>query len=134
MTEKAIGAAHDAAKAAARSIGLNVDTITDGEITGSEIAVIIRAAIAAYEKAMWRPIEEAPKDGTLYLLEVEIGEAVENPLDEEDRFVTIGGNNFDNDLIDEWKCAGWNWTHDCFSECRDIRPVRFRPLPKPEEM
>lgn len=60
MNEKAIEAAHDAAKAAARSIGLNVDTMTDGEITGSEIAVIIRAAIAAYEKAMWRPIEEAP--------------------------------------------------------------------------
>lgn len=27
-----------------------------------------RAAIAAYERAMWRPIEEAPKDGTPVLV------------------------------------------------------------------
>jgi len=65
MNEKAIEAAHDAAKAAARSIGLNVDTMTDGEITGSEIAVIIRAAIAAYDATArspvaWRYKSEAP--------------------------------------------------------------------------
>lgn len=28
----------------------------------------MRAAIAAYEQAMWRPIKEAPKDGTRVLL------------------------------------------------------------------
>lgn len=48
MTAKAI----EAAERAYLSIATCVDTRA------------LRAAIAAYERAMWRPIEEAKKDGT----------------------------------------------------------------------
>lgn len=54
--DKAIEAAADAVKRCLTAIGVDA--------TGNTCSAIAQAAIAAYERAMWRPIEEAPKDGT----------------------------------------------------------------------
>ena len=90
----------------------------------------IRRAIAAYEAAMWGPIEEMKRDSTFYLIEVEATDETHNPLEEDDVFVTIGCNGFDDDGIDEWKLSGWNWSHDCLMECSGVIPRRFRAIPR----
>lgn len=59
----------------------------------------------------WRDPETAPKDGTLLCLLVEFSE---HSTEDEEQAPTIGANNFDNDGLDEWKFAGWCWSHDHF--------------------
>jgi len=59
----------------------------------------------------WKPIETAPKDGTLVLL---IVKAEDHSMDDADHSRTIGFNNFENDEIDEWRFAGWHWCQDLF--------------------
>lgn len=56
----------------------------------------------------------APKDGTMLRLLVEFDDNATE--DSQGACATIGANNFDHDQLDEWKFAGWNWTHDCFTE------------------
>lgn len=107
-----------------------------GELPAPEREKMIadmRTSIDAYEAAMWRPIEEMKRDSTFYLIEVEATDETHNPLEEEDVFVTIGCNGFDDDGVDEWKLSGWNWSHDCLMECSGVIPRRFRPLPTPPE-
>ena len=98
--------------------------------TGDVATDLIRRAIAAYEAAMWGPIEEMKRDSTFYLIEVEATDETHNPLEEDDVFVTVGCNGFDDDGIDEWKLSGWNWSHDCLMECSGVIPRRFRAIPR----
>jgi len=73
----------------------------------------------------WRPIEEAPKDGTLLLLLVDYsGDQAGAPLEDDTLARTIGANNFDNDGEDAWRFAGWCWSHDHYTEGQR-RPVKF---------
>lgn len=66
-----------------------------------------------------RDIKDAPRDGTLVRLLVDYsGEEADHPLEDDTVAWTIGANNFDNDLIDTWKFAGWCWSHDHFTEGR----------------
>ena len=59
MTDKAIEAAVEAARAKRHElIAQPLERVYDQ---------VVRAVIAAYEQAMWRPIEEAPEDGTEFL-------------------------------------------------------------------
>jgi len=71
------------------------------------------------------PMESAPRDSTLVRLLVNF-EA--NSLeDSPDPVWTIGANCFDNDGIDEWKFAGWDWSQDCFAEGAG-KPIGWLPM------
>lgn len=64
-----------------------------------------------------RPVETAPRDGRLLRLLVDYsGEDAFNSLTDELQAWTVGCNALDNTGEDEWQMAGWNWTHDCFSD------------------
>ena len=66
------------------------------------------------------------KDGRLLLLEVEGGE---HPVEDADRYVTIGFNTLKDTGEDKWHIAGWCWSNDHFTET-DGKPVRYWLLPK----
>lgn len=72
----------------------------------------------------WRPIETAPRDGSMLRLLVEFSE---HSTEDEDQAPTIGANNFDNDEEDVWKFAGWCWSHDHFVQGEGV-PVGWLPL------
>jgi hypothetical protein len=72
----------------------------------------------------WRDMDTAPRDGTLLRLLVEFDE---HSTEDSDQAPTIGANNFDHDGLDEWKFAGWCWTHDHFTEGKGT-PVGWLPL------
>lgn len=70
-----------------------------------------KAAIEAYEAVMWRPIEEAPKDGSSVLLVINNKEVVD----------VVQG-------IGHWTThngGGWTWYGIAGT------PTHFRPLPTP---
>lgn len=78
--------------------------------------------------APWKPIAEAPTDGTLLLLLVDYrDEQIGRALEDELFGRTIGFNNLDNDGEDAWKFAGWCWEHDHFVEGKG-KPVAFASL------
>jgi len=76
--------------------------------------------------APWRPMETAPKDGTIVRLLVAF---TEHPLqDTSDPIPTIGGNTFDNTEGDDvWQFAGWSWQQDCFTQGEGM-PMGWLPL------
>lgn len=98
----------EAREAVARAIAQHVRFNSTDEIDAAA-----DAAIAAYEAAQWRPIEEAPKDGTFVLLWA-------NGL------VELGIWNSE-DLM-------WPWSIDGGADALDSdTPTHFRPLPPAPE-
>lgn len=73
----------------------------------------------------WRPMDTAPRDGTVLRLLVEFTEHATE--DSPDPAPTIGANNFDNTGEDEWQFAGWCWTHDHFTQGKG-KPVGWLPM------
>lgn len=71
---------------------------------------VMEIGIAAYEAALWRPIEEAPTDGTWVILQT-------NSVQDLPAFTTCA--YYDPD-------AGW-----CVDELREA--IAFRPLPAPPQ-
>lgn len=67
-----------------------------------------------YHKPGWRDPSTAPKDGRLLRLLVAFTD--NNIEDTPDPQETIGHNSFKNTGVDTWSFAGWNWTHDVYSE------------------
>lgn len=114
MSEKAIKAARDAINDILRRDGI-----------ASSSMDLAEAAIAAYEKAMWRPIEEAPKDGTI--IDVWLGDAEPADID----FYCTPGTR---------RSCGWSWRDGKFRPLGGlsatmptfVQPTHFRHLPKPE--
>lgn len=80
----------------------------------------------------WRPMETAPKDGTIVRLLVDYrGEEACHPLEDAAVMHTIGGNTDGNTGLREgWKFAGWSWEQDCFCEGRG-KPIGWLPLCNP---
>ena len=81
----------------------------------------------------WRPIADAPRDGTLLLLVVDYeAEDADNALEDKLRARTVGFNNLDCDGEDRWQFAGWCWSHDHFVEGRGA-PILWQLLPEYED-
>lgn len=73
-----------------------------------------------------RPMNTAPRDGTMIKLLVEFAEhSLED--DNSKPIWTIGANGYDNDGRDVWQFVGWNWSHDCFTDGVGI-PVGWLPM------
>ncbi len=117
ITDEMIQAAHEAYASA--PIGLSW-------------AEAMRAALEAAEKAAWRPIEEAPKDGTT-ILAVRLGfEPSTCEWVNADRFGSdfyVAGKWFvDPELFDS------DDDLEAYFKMSDYEPTHYRPLPKgPEE-
>lgn len=72
---------------------------------------IERAAIEAYQRQQWRPIETAPKDGTRIIVYRALEPGYEHEL--------IG--------FDMWRNGNW------YRSRRAMRPTHWQPLPPPPE-
>jgi len=92
-----------------------------------------RASAEIAARLQWRPISEAPKDGTLILLRVQSDRENWTPLEDAMEHTTIGSNSRDLNDIDEWTFAGWCWSHDHYTEGYGT-PVMWMPLPTAPEM
>ncbi len=84
-----------------------------------------RLASTGSARSAWRPMETAPRDGTMLRLLVEFTEHATE--DSPGPSPTIGANNFDNDGEDRWQFAGWCWTHDHFTQGQG-KPVGWLPM------
>lgn len=78
---------------------------------------------------LWNDMSIAPKDGSLVILLVEFDE---HSTEDQDAAPTIGMNNFDNDEEDEWRFAGWCWTHDHWTQGSG-KPIGWIPLQLPND-
>lgn len=96
-----------------------------GKATCGPCAVMFDGAV---KELTPRPMETAPRDGTVIRLLVRFED---HPLidDNSEPMWTIGGNTFDNtgQDADLWQFAGWDWTHDRFTEGTG-KPVGWLPL------
>jgi len=72
-----------------------------------------------------RPMDTAPRDGTMVRLLVQFTEHATE--DTTGPAWTIGANNGEHDGGDLWCFAGWCWTHDHFTEGKGT-PVGWLPL------
>ena len=73
----------------------------------------------------WLPIESAPKDGTLLRLLVQFDDNATE--DSTEPCPTIGVNTFGHSGEEVWRFAGWDWSHDCFTEGSGT-PIGWLPL------
>lgn len=74
---------------------------------------------------MTNKMDTVPRDGTMVRLLVEFtANCVE---DSTEPCWTIGANTFDNDGIDEWKFAGWDWCSDQFTQGAGT-PIGWLPI------
>lgn len=95
-----------------------------------ELRAKATAAINAAASESWRPMETAPKDGTLVLLLIYPDEGRCCPLeDTENGSRTVGHNNFAHDGEDCWLFAGWSWEQDHYTQ-GDGNPAGWMPLPE----
>lgn len=102
--------------------GPPIDVESAASLTGNGLVIAMPAAESP------RPMETAPRDGTMVRLLVEfIDHAIEDCVGPA---WTIGANNDDNVGDDErtgWQFAGWCWTHDHFTNGLGM-PVGWLPL------
>ncbi|OCC05080.1 hypothetical protein BA190_09195 [Labrys sp. WJW] len=78
-------------------------------------------------KPIPRPIETCPRDGTIVRLLVDYTDG-DGALEDSDQPTwTIGFNQQETADDDEWLLAGWNWTHDCFTQGHGT-PIGWLPF------
>ena len=76
-----------------------------------------------YSSVISLPMDSAPRDGTIVRLLVDFEDGA---LEDTDQPVwTIGANYIDQE--NAWQFAGWNWTHDCFTEGSGT-PIGWLPM------
>lgn len=71
-----------------------------------------------------RPMDTAPRDGTLLRLQVRF---TEHATEDAEEAWTIGSNSFDANGEDVWQFAGWCWEHDHFTEGKGT-PIGWLPM------
>lgn len=63
------------------------------------------------------PVVTVPKDGTLVRLFVDYSaDEAHGALEDAEQAWTIGFNQLADTGEDHWQFAGWDWSHDCFTE------------------
>ncbi|MGL4296911.1 MAG: hypothetical protein ACRCTG_14460 [Aestuariivirga sp.] len=102
-------------EAALREMFAGMDWLDSPDIMKLSVAGRMRAALEAAEKAAWKPIGEAPKDGTWFLA-FQNGETYPCQFHEEEPEEYAG-------------LKGWL---DLFNRSFE-EPTMFRPLPTPPE-
>ena len=116
---------HWEVKQGGRVFVLNAQEFTGKSYDLASFKPLYAAPQPAAQEPVAFPMESAPRDSTLVRLLVNF-EA--NSLeDSPDPVWTIGANCFDNDGIDEWKFAGWDWSQDCFAEGAG-KPIGWLPM------
>lgn len=75
----------------------------------------------------WRPMDTAPRDGTMLRLLVRF---TEHATEDAEIAPTIGAWPADGDHDGAWQFAGWCWTHDHFTEGKG-EPIGWLPLLDP---
>lgn len=80
----------------------------------------------------WRPMNTAPKNGTIVRLLVDYsGDDACHPLEDAQVTHTVGGCTDDHTGLSEgFKFAGWSWEQDCFCEGRG-KPIGWLPFDAP---
>ena len=84
----------------------------------------MRAAITAYEQALWQPIEEAQKDGPVLLFGRQSYPAEGCGVRYDGELVFSG---YWDSIDEDWCSTGSSWTGPFFE------PTHYRPLPPPPE-
>ena len=97
----------------------------DLEVTRKRLSTLSADAIRQGEGDGWLPITDDAKSGALVELVVDYKEG-EHPLTDAILACTIGFNTLADAGVDEWKFAGWCWTHDHFVQGKGT-PVAWRP-------
>ncbi len=73
--------------------------------------------IAAENPPKMHGMASAPRDGTPIVLFVKPDSVPHTSFnDDGESYKTIGFNQFEHNGIDQWQFAGWDWSHDCFTE------------------
>lgn len=77
------------------------------------------------EPVVWLPIETAPKDSSMLRLLVNFDD--HSLEDCSEPCWTIGTNALSDTGVDEWLFAGWDWTHDRFTQGTGT-PIGWLPM------
>ena len=112
---------------AERFIGVHAESEAEAISAWNRRASLPSAAASgeSVQEVAWRSMDSAPKDGTLLRLLVDFEDHATE--DSPDPCPTIGANSRDNTGVDEWTFAGWNWTHDCFTQGTGT-PIGWMPM------
>lgn len=105
--------------------GVLVNSRDADRFEGYQLA--LTAAQQQGQAVAWRPMESAPRDGTMVRLLVEF---TDHATEDAETAPTIGACNDDNVPEDErigWQFAGWCWDHDHFTEGKGT-PVGWLPM------
>lgn len=102
------------------------NAVTNAAIEASRAALALPSLAPELERPEeWRPMDTAPKNGSIIRLLVNFEDM---SIDDGDGpFATIGQNNFANDGEDLWQVVGWCWEHDHFTDGKGT-PIGWLPM------
>lgn len=81
------------------------------------------------DKITPRPMDTAPKDGTMLRLFVRFdGDSNVGPFEDTGEGWTIGTNNMSNTGEDRWDIVGWDWEQDTFRQAHTAVPLGWLPF------
>lgn len=77
----------------------------------------------------YRPMDTAPKDGTMLRLFCRFdGDSSTGAFEDADEGWTIGTNNMANTGEDVWDIVGWDWMQDTFRQAHTAQPLGWLPF------
>ncbi len=108
-----------------------LESLADNPRILHDVRLAIRAALTPdatqtrEAEGAWLPISDDAKSGAMVELVVDYSDG-DHPLADGILACTIGFNTLADTGLDEWKFAGWCWTHDHFVQGKGT-PVAWRP-------